>query len=231
MPGALKVLIIDDDPVVRRALDRELSGVGLSVSGAADAASALALLSTTTFDGLVVDQDMPEMTGIELVSRLRRSGYGGAVVMFTGDDRTETHAAAIAVGVDSLVGKGRGIAELALVVLDLIGRRSGRERDTDRPPAFRSNPAPVADRGSAPELLGASEVEQRLAATLSGGAWISAAVLLTAGWPTERPGRAVLLSVLSELQQRLPSGDRIEVRAGAYRWVKAEERARGGQRE
>ncbi len=64
--GHARVLVVDDEPLVRRSLHRLLASRGHEVVEAASAAEALALLEGRTFDVVLCDLMMPEMTGFEL---------------------------------------------------------------------------------------------------------------------------------------------------------------------
>ena len=70
--GPPRLLLVDDDPVVRRVtatlLERRL---GLVVTPAFGAMQALSLMRREPFDAVLVDLDMPEMGGLELVQRVR----------------------------------------------------------------------------------------------------------------------------------------------------------------
>ncbi len=66
------VLIVNDEAVIRSALSRMLSGAGFNVTTAASAREALRMLDQAQFDAIVTDIMMPEMDGIELLSRIRQ---------------------------------------------------------------------------------------------------------------------------------------------------------------
>lgn len=71
--NACQILLIDDDRDLRTMLTRALVRFGYSVTEADNGREALARLETTTFDLLVTDIIMPDMEGIELILKLRRS--------------------------------------------------------------------------------------------------------------------------------------------------------------
>lgn len=68
--GQLKVLVVDDNPMVRTVLRRFLEKKGCSVVEAEDGASALDLVAEGDFDRIMVDIDMPGTTGLEFYQRL-----------------------------------------------------------------------------------------------------------------------------------------------------------------
>jgi two-component system cell cycle sensor histidine kinase/response regulator CckA len=78
-------LIVDDDDLVRKFIDRALSEAGYQTTVAADGASALEMAATLeTLDILVTDLIMPEMTGDELARRIRATNTGVKVLYVTG---------------------------------------------------------------------------------------------------------------------------------------------------
>ena len=70
----MRVLIVDDEPLARSALERVLQARNdiQSVDSAPDAFSALNLLQERPYDALLLDIGMPELSGIELVDRLKK---------------------------------------------------------------------------------------------------------------------------------------------------------------
>jgi DNA-binding response OmpR family regulator len=71
LSGDLRLLAIDDDPIQLEFCSVYLSAPGVTVVGAPDAAAGLARLEAERVDALLVDVEMPGMSGIELVRRLR----------------------------------------------------------------------------------------------------------------------------------------------------------------
>jgi two-component system, LytTR family, response regulator len=70
----MRVLIVDDEPLARNALERVLRGRNdiQSVEAAVDAFAALSLLQEKPYDVVLLDIHMPELSGIELVDRLKK---------------------------------------------------------------------------------------------------------------------------------------------------------------
>ncbi|NKN33597.1 ATP-binding protein [Marichromatium bheemlicum] len=83
----LRVLLVEDEPVILYHLKETLAGAGAQVEACADAAAALNCLARCAggFELLITDQMMPGMSGLELVRQIRRNDTGIAVLMLTGD--------------------------------------------------------------------------------------------------------------------------------------------------
>lgn len=81
----LRVLIADDEPLIRKALQRLFERRGHSTQAVPDAPSAVAALSADRFDAVLVDLRMPG-NGLTVIHHLERdTSFGGVVVLMTGD--------------------------------------------------------------------------------------------------------------------------------------------------
>jgi CheY-like chemotaxis protein len=84
LAGACHILVVEDDPDVRRVIVECLSLIGYKVTEAANGSEALAHLSTAKPDLLVVDYAMPDMTGAEVISQARKMIGDVPVILATG---------------------------------------------------------------------------------------------------------------------------------------------------
>lgn len=78
------VLLVDDEPAIVAALRRTLRGRGYRILGATGPMEALDLLAAESVDLVVSDIDMPGMSGLDLVSRIRREHPGVVRMLLTG---------------------------------------------------------------------------------------------------------------------------------------------------
>jgi DNA-binding response OmpR family regulator len=79
-----RILVVDDDPFVRHLNIMILNGAGYRVDAAEDGVVAWDLLRINRYDLLVTDNNMPEVSGFELIKKLRAAGMALPVVMATG---------------------------------------------------------------------------------------------------------------------------------------------------
>ena len=70
----MHILVVDDDQAVRDSLARSLKYTGYEVTTASDGVAALAQLSTTKADAVIMDVMMPRLDGLETTRMLRTSG-------------------------------------------------------------------------------------------------------------------------------------------------------------
>lgn len=78
-----RVLVVDDEPSVRKAYQMMLKHLGHPNETAADAATALALLDSGPFDLLITDYLMPDMKGDELIAEIKRRQPAQRIIMVT----------------------------------------------------------------------------------------------------------------------------------------------------
>ena len=111
-----RILVVDDDELLVRALVRTLSAVGYEVATAADGRKAAELISDTEFDVIVSDLDMPLMNGIQLLQTVRQRDLDVPVVLMTGNPDLKTAVQAVAHGALQYLIKPVSIEEIGKVV-------------------------------------------------------------------------------------------------------------------
>jgi two-component system, OmpR family, response regulator MprA len=122
----VRVLVVDDEPAVREALERALRLAGYEVELAADGEEALVRLGLHpgATDLVVLDLLMPRLDGLEVCRRLRRLGNGVPVLMLTARDEVDDRVAGLDAGADDYVVKPFALEELFARVRALL-RRTG----------------------------------------------------------------------------------------------------------
>jgi CheY-like chemotaxis protein len=87
--GGLRVLLVDDDPLLREALSQFLRVKGWTVALAEHGAEALELLQRSPFTAVVLDLIMPGMEGIETLTQIRRHYPRLPVIAISGGGRND----------------------------------------------------------------------------------------------------------------------------------------------
>jgi len=105
MTALRKVLVVDDDPVVRKSFDRVLSGKGYAVITAEDGEEALRKLSEEKYDVVYTDIRMPGMNGLEVAEQVNARRPWTPVVIITGYGTEAAEARAEAAGVSNFLHK------------------------------------------------------------------------------------------------------------------------------
>lgn len=120
---APRVLIADDDAVVRDVMRRSLERDGLHVEVAADGSEALQLLGSRKVDVAVLDVMMPGLSGLSLCRSLRETGgYAVPVILLTALGEEEDRIAGLEAGADDYVTKPFSLRELSLRVRSVLRR-------------------------------------------------------------------------------------------------------------
>jgi DNA-binding response OmpR family regulator len=120
------LLVADDVPVLRRLLAEALGTEGFHVTAVADGIAALNAYDLVRPDLVLTDLQMPRLDGFGLVRALREHGEQVPIVMLTARDDAATRRTAFAVGVDDLVLKPFGLAELAARVRGALDPAANR---------------------------------------------------------------------------------------------------------
>lgn len=110
MTSPLKILIVDDEPAIRRFLKSSLVAHDFAVVEADNGAAALAASARESFDLIVVDLGLPDMDGLDLIKALREKTQDPIIVLSVRDDE-RGKVAALDGGADDYVTKPFGIEE------------------------------------------------------------------------------------------------------------------------
>ena len=105
MTALNKVLVVDDDPVVRKSFDRVLSNKGYAVITAENGEEALRKLNEEKYDLVYTDIRMPGMSGLEVAEQIKAQRPWTPVVIITGYGTDAAEARAKAAGVSGFVHK------------------------------------------------------------------------------------------------------------------------------
>jgi putative two-component system response regulator len=119
-----RVLVIDDEHVIRMLVMEILEAAGHEVTGAESAERALTLLDANDFDLVVSDVVMPGLSGLELLEVVRTRRASLPVILVTGAGTYDTLSQALSRGAAGLVTKPFAHAELQAAVADALERAS-----------------------------------------------------------------------------------------------------------
>jgi two-component system response regulator MprA len=126
--AAMRVLVVDDEPAVRSAVERALALERYDVAVAADGRQALDRLAAESLDAVVLDIAMPHVDGLEVCRRMRQAGDRTPVLMLTALDAIDDRVAGLDAGADDYLVKPFALRELLARVRALL-RRAGDDDD------------------------------------------------------------------------------------------------------
>jgi DNA-binding response OmpR family regulator len=176
-------LVVDDDRGVRRALGVGLAEAGLVVREVSSGLQALEEIDRQLPDVVVLDVAMPGMSGVEVVSQIRRSGRTLPVCMLSARDEVDDRVAGLAAGADDYVVKPFSVTELAARLHALVRLYWARD---DRPLTFGDltieTSRRIATRGSRDLDLTGREFDVLLAFARHPGQVLTRTQLLEQVW-------------------------------------------------
>jgi two-component system response regulator MprA len=125
-----RVLVVDDEPALRRALERALTVENYEVALAADGQEALDQLAAAPADAVILDIMMPRIDGLEVCRRMRNAGDRTPVLMLTARDAIDDRVSGLDAGADDYLVKPFALRELQARLRALL-RRTGEDGDSD----------------------------------------------------------------------------------------------------
>ena len=186
MQTAIRILLVDDESAIRRALRPPLLELGFQVVEASRGEEALQMLRSGAFDVVLLDVNMPGIGGIETLRRMRALAPRMPILMLTVRDAEEEKVVALELGADDYVTKPFSTRELIARIRTAIRRVQAPARAEDAPidiGELRLEPVRriVTKRGK-PVHLTRKEFEILHCLMSRAGRVITYARLLTAVW-------------------------------------------------
>jgi two-component system, OmpR family, KDP operon response regulator KdpE len=140
MSDRTPLLVVDDEPPIRRLLRTSLGAEGFEVIEADNAEKALTAIETRKPEIVILDLGLPDEDGLDVIRRIRRSGSKLPIVVLSsrGDERGKVEA--LELGADDYVTKPFGIAELVARIRTALRHRF---QEQGGEPLFKSGPLQV----------------------------------------------------------------------------------------
>ena len=131
----MRILLVEDDPVLREVVQRSLSDNGHRVDVAADLASAAHWWRVQPFDAVLLDLNLPQSpraqagqgNGLTLLREARARGDKTPVLVLTARNRTDERIAGLDAGADDYLGKPFDIEEVEARLRALVRRSAGTD--------------------------------------------------------------------------------------------------------
>ncbi len=129
--SAGRILVVDDDPQIRRVMRVTLTGQGYDVDDARTGEEALEKIRQERFDLVLLDMNMPRMDGLETCREIRRHSEI-AIIMLTVRDTEKDTVQALDAGADDYVTKPYNAQELLARIRAALRRTSGTQGPSGR---------------------------------------------------------------------------------------------------
>ncbi|MDA8420299.1 MAG: response regulator [Pseudomonadota bacterium] len=194
----MRLLLVEDDPMIGESVRRGLRREGFAVDWVADAESAGPALEAGTYDLLLLDLGLPRKSGLDLLRELRAGGAGIPVLVLTARDAVGDRVLGLDSGADDYLVKPFDLDELGARVRALLRRQTGRVQPEIHHGGLVLNPATHQARLRGQDLvLSAREFALLVALLERPGAVLSRARLEERlyGWGKEVESNAVEVHV------------------------------------
>ncbi|GAA1986280.1 response regulator transcription factor [Catenulispora subtropica] len=207
-----RVLVIDDDPGIRRLLISALGFVGFAVDAAGGLTDALARVARRPPDVIVLDVMLPGADGFEILQLLRNRGVTVPVLFLTARDAVEDRVRGLPLGGDDYVTKPFSVVEVGARLQALLRRARGG-LPVEQESTLRCADLEIDDlrhevsRGG--ELIDLSPTEYRLLHYLIAhqGQVLSRSQILEAVWHYDFGGDSVVVErFVSNLRRKIDHG-------------------------
>jgi two-component system KDP operon response regulator KdpE len=128
---SLRILLVDDDAAIRRALRTSLNELGFHVTEAARGEEAIHLVRAASFDVVLLDVQMPGIGGIKTLASLRSIAPRLPILMITVQNSEEQKVEALEGGADDYIVKPFGVRECIARVRAVVRRSRAPEPPKD----------------------------------------------------------------------------------------------------
>jgi two-component system, NtrC family, response regulator AtoC len=115
-----RILIVDDDKLVRWTLTQKCTEFGYFSLEASSGEEALRMLQTDAVDAILLDVHLPDLSGIEVLDKLKQAGETRSVIMMTADPQLDDVKAALRLGAYDFVSKPINFDELSVTLQNAL---------------------------------------------------------------------------------------------------------------
>lgn len=137
----MRILLVEDDAMIGAAVHQGLTQDGYVVDWVRDAAKAESALEFQPYEVVLLDLGLPDRSGLEVLTNLRRNGSMAAVVILTARDAVADRIAGLDAGADDYLVKPFDLDELSARIRAVQRRRQGRADPVLAHGELRLNPA------------------------------------------------------------------------------------------
>lgn len=208
----MRLLVVEDDPLISRTLQRSLSTLGYAIDVFDTLAPARDAARQGGFDLILLDLGLPDGQGMDLLSELRQRNELTPVLIITARDGVDDRVRGLDLGADDYLAKPFSLVEMEARVRALLRRSQGRSDNT-----LRFGPLAMSTRSGTFTLVGATldlPPRERLlleSLMLHAGKVVSREVIEGKVFGYGEVGSNALEVYISRLRKRL-AGSEIQIR-------------------
>jgi DNA-binding NtrC family response regulator len=162
-PNSLRVLFVDDEVSLQELMRSELPRLGHEVTVCPDGKTAVRVMEKATFDAAILDLKMPDMTGIQVLERLKQVSPDTEAVMMTGYASKETAVEAMRLGAFDYIEKPCRLVEIEAILLKIVERRKLKHKNIALQTRIQAAEGPNRLIGESPAMAAV----QRLITTIA----------------------------------------------------------------
>jgi two-component system, OmpR family, response regulator len=128
--GRLRILVVEDNATLANGLAAVLKGSGYAVDIVGDGTSAIAVLATERFDLVILDLNLPEHDGLEVLRVMRARQHDASVLILSARGASDDRVKGLNLGADDYMAKPFDVGELEARVRALLRRQAGQKSAT-----------------------------------------------------------------------------------------------------
>ena len=202
-----KILIVDDEPLIRESLYEILRIEGYHTQMAASAEDALSILTRDPVDIVVTDLKLPGMSGLDLLIRAKKQNLPAEFILITGYGSIETAVEAMKKGAYDYITKPINDEEIKIIIDKIVEKKAILNEN-----AALKEMIAKGDRQSFFHIIGGSEKMRRIYNIVDSVASTNATILITGESGT---GKTVLAKAIHQADQNRKDKPFVEVSCGA----------------
>jgi two-component system OmpR family response regulator len=207
----ITVLVVDDETVLAEMVSMALRYEGWNIATAADGASAITAARGSRPDAVVLDVMLPDMSGLDVLRKLREQNPHLPVLLLTAKDAVEDRIAGLTAGGDDYVTKPFSIEEVVLRLRALLRRTGVTEEDSGAQivvgDLVLDEDSHEVTRGGEPIALTSTEFELLRFLMRNPKRVLSKAQILDRVWSYDFGGRSNIVELyISYLRKKIDSG-------------------------
>ena len=115
-----RILVVDDEKLVRWALTQKCAEFGYQTMEAENGEAALRVLQNDSVDAVLLDVHLPDLSGIEVLEKLKQAGETRSIIMMTADPQLDDVKAALRLGAYDFVSKPINFEELSVTLQNAL---------------------------------------------------------------------------------------------------------------